>query len=94
MTSKDHTSPDALTSLLTNRKQEERTRERSRISTGTSQQIDSFPMNPPQHANSMAQLDHVAAILLEAISLVDEDLGDSKGTYSGSSGEDQSPSHP
>ncbi|KAI2492659.1 hypothetical protein MHU86_13362 [Fragilaria crotonensis] len=90
MASKNPTSPEALTSALTNRKQGEQTREEGRIS--TSQGIDSFPRVPPQHASTVSQLDHIAAILLRAIALVDEDLDYLKETNSESLRDDQSKS--
>lgn len=91
MASKNLTSPQALTSLWENRKQADRELERGGINTSTSQRIDSFPMTHPQHASTVSHLDHVAAMLLEAISLVEEDF-DGLKTNSESVGEDQSQS--
>lgn len=90
MASKNHTSPQALTSSLTSLKQGERTREGSRLT--TSQRIDLFPISTPQHTSTVSQLDYVSDILLKAISLVDEDLDGLKETNSGGLGEDKSQS--
>ena len=89
MASKNTPSPDSLTLQLTNGRAMTQDKERRGIKT-TLQQVDSTLML--KRASNMSLLDHVSAILREAMLLVDNDCDTSKQNHSKSDvGDDKSP---